>query len=560
MNKLLLIFITLSVFILQSSAQEKLLEILETEVQRELEELKDQEIPPYFISYRVEQTQSFSVHATFGTLAGTNKTEGRLLTTMVRVGSKELDNFHQLRETSRSNINQRATILPIEDSPEAIAQVLWNKTNSEYLEAVSKLTKVKGNIAVKVEEEDKSIDFSTENPVKYYEEPIDISSLGFDKEQLIEKVKKYSAVFFKNKDIYQTNSSIYINNMRKYYVSSEGTVIAENLPTVQMYISANLKADDGMELPLYKSYFGFKMEDLPSDEQVLKDANEIAEKLALMKDAPIVEPYTGPALLSGSASGVFFHEIFGHRIEGARQKKSTDAQTFKKKVGDEVLPKDLSVIFDPSVKEYKGFLLNGYYKYDDEGIKGQKVTVIENGILKDFLMCRTPLEGFNNSNGHGRAQAGYQTVSRQSNLILESDNLLAEEKLRKAFIKELKKENLEFGFLFETVQGGFTMTGRYIPNAFNVTPLEVYRIYADGRPDELVRGIDLVGTPLAMFSEIEAAGGEYGVFNGTCGAESGRIPVSSITPMLFVKKIEIQKKPKSSEKPKILERPDVNNE
>jgi TldD protein len=181
--------------------------------------------------------------------------------------------------------------------------------------------------------------------------------------------------------------------------------------------------------------------------------------------------------------------------------------------------------------------------------------VVKNGILTDFLTCRSPIEGFLKSNGHGRAQTGMSPVSRQSNLIVESDQNFSASELRKLFIEEIKKQNLNFGYYFKEVTGGFTMTGRFTPNAFNVTPIEVYRIYANGKPDELVRGINLVGTPLAMFSEIEAVGGEYGLFTGTCGAESGGVPVSSVCPMMFVKKIEIQKTSKSGNKKPILDRP-----
>ena len=311
-----------------------------------------------------------------------------------------------------------------------------------------------------------------------------------------------------------------------------------------------------MVLPLYKSYFAFKPENLPGDEEIISDVNEIVKKLKALKDAPVVEPYAGPALLSGIAAGVFFHEIFGHRIEGQRQKSESDAQTFKKKVGQNVLPGHMSVIMDPTIDSYNGEALNGYYKYDDQGIKGKKVTVVENGVLKNFLMSRCPIENFPNSNGHGRAEAGRQPVSRQSNLIVETTKPLSMEQLRKKFIKELKNQDKEYGYLFANVRGGFTFTGRFIPNAFNVTPTEVYRVYTDGRPDELVRGVDLVGTPLAMFSQIEAAGDKPEIFTGTCGAESGRVPVTAISPFLFVKQIEMQKKSKSQEKPPILPRPD----
>jgi len=220
------------------------------------------------------------------------------------------------------------------------------------------------------------------------------------------------------------------------------------------------------------------------------------------------------------------------------------------------LQKHLSVTFDPTLKYYQKTPLNGNYVFDDEGIRGQRVEVVKNGILKDFLMCRTPIQGFDHSNGHGRAQIGAAPISRQSNLIVESSQKLSQEELIKKLRKEAKAQGKPYAYYFKDVAGGFTNTNRYLPNSFNITPLVVYRIYTDGRPDELVRGVNLVGTPLAMFSQIEACGNEYAVFNGTCGAESGQVPVSCISPALLVKQIETQKRAKAQSQPPYLPKPE----
>jgi predicted Zn-dependent protease len=252
---------------------------------------------------------------------------------------------------------------------------------------------------------------------------------------------------------------------------------------------------------------------------------------------------------------VFFHEIFGHRVEGQRMRQETDGQTFRKKTGEAVLPAFFNVYMDPTIDRYKGHEINGAYKYDDEGVKSKKVTLVEGGILNGFLMSRVPIEGFPASNGHGRAAPGLNPTARQSNLIVECTQGKSEGELRQVLKDELVRQEKEYGYYFVSVTGGFTQTGRYSPNAFNVTPNEVYRVYADGRPDELVRGVDLVGTPLAMFSQIGAAGAIDGFFTGICGAESGSIQVSCISPMLFVRQIEIQKKIKSQSLPPLLPKP-----
>jgi len=220
-----------------------------------------------------------------------------------------------------------------------------------------------------------------------------------------------------------------------------------------------------------------------------------------------------------------------------------------------VLPDFLSVKFDPTRETIESTDLNGYYRYDDEGVKARPVTVVEKGILKTFLMSRSPIQGFDHSNGHGRRQAGAEVVSRQSNLIVESKNQVPEKALRQMLVAEIQRQNKPYGLYFEQVTGGYTLTQRRGLQAYTVIPLIVYRVYADGRPDELVRGADIVGTPLASFAKILATSDKLAVFNGYCGAESGQVPVSAVAPALLVSEIEIQKKEHSQDRPPLLEKP-----
>ena len=263
----------------------------------------------------------------------------------------------------------------------------------------------------------------------------------------------------------------------------------------------------------------------------------------------------GPAIFSGRAAGVFFHEIFGHRVEGHRQKDDSEGQTFTKSINGKVLPDFLSVLFDPTRKKIDGVDLNGWYEYDDEGVKGRAITAVDKGVLKTFLMSRSPVKGVDHSNGHGRRQPGYEVVSRQSNLIVESTNVVPEARLREMLIAEVKRQGRPYGLYFRDITGGFTTTGRSGLQAFKVMPVIVYRVYADGRPDELVRGADIVGTPLASFSKIIATSDKKEVFNGYCGAESGSVPVSAVSPAILVSEIETEKKAKSNDRPPLLPEP-----
>jgi len=541
----------------QTASQDELLKILKNEIDRGMAFYQKADIPVYLISYRVDEVESYGISTSFGTLTGSNPNKERTLTIQVRVGDKELDNFHELRDDVSTYTSARYTRIniPADNDPKAIALALWQATETEYRNAATRYEKVKANVAVKVEAEDKAPDYTNITPVQYYEKALKMSDFKFDVKDWENRLKNYSAQFADAKDILDGESTLRFLIERKYFVTSEGTSIAQNNTYCHVSLSVMAQADDGMELPLHQSYFAHSPQDLPNDDIMMQDAQKVAKTVIAMRTAPVVDPYTGPAILSNDAAGVFFHEIFGHRVEGLRLKSETDGQTFKKKVNESVLQKDLSVVFDPTIATYKGIPLNGSFKYDDEGIKGEKVVIVDKGILKNFLMTRTPINNFPKSNGHARAQAGYQPVSRQSNLIVETEKPYTDAQLKEMLIEEAKKQGKEYGYLFAKVVGGFTMTGRFIPNSFNVTPVEVYRIFVDGRPDELVRGVDLVGTPLAMFSQVEAAGDTPGNFAGTCGAESGGVPAGCCSPALFVKQIEMQKKDKSQNRPPIVERP-----
>jgi predicted Zn-dependent protease len=531
------------------------LKTMKQELQRNFDALQKEQVPPYYISYSIDEVRTQSVSGTFGAITNRDDNKTSFLRIDVRVGSYHLDSSHELRGDTLSRIRDRFSSggrAPLDESPDALRVLLWQGTDKAYKSAVETFSKVKSEKSLKVAEEDKSDDFSKTDFHLSVEKPL-MADVNLD--VWAAKIRKYSEPFKKYPHVLDSSAGFQNEIRHKSFVNTEGTILSTPVNYMRLYVTATTKADDGMEMPLYLSYFGFKGSELPTDEKVMADIAAMIGTLEKLRTAPVVDPYIGPAILSGKASGVFFHEILGHRLEGHRQKSESDAQTFKKKVGEKVLPEFMSVVFDPAIKELHGLKLSGAYGFDDEGTKGEKVVCIENGILKDFLMSRTPIDNFPRSNGHARCQPGLKPVSRQSNLIVESKNILSEQKLRQMLIEECKKQNKAFGLIFTENQGGFTSTGRVAPNAFNVTPLAVFKVYTDGRPDELVRGVDLIGTPLTTFGKIMATGSAMEVFNGTCGAESGGVPVSSVSPSILVSEIEVQKKAKSQEKPPILPPP-----
>ena len=561
-RRIITLFLCFFAGITISKSQDAAFQTLKTELDRNFYILKNQPIPAYYIYLRLDEIQSISCLGRMGRLqiAPRLGLPTHVLSSCLRVGDYTLDNSHEIRGSGYGGGYQDVRIsteqIPYDNNSTVLKNSIWLQLDELYKQDIQIYEQIKTNISLRVEREDKSPDFSIEKADKYYEAPIIWNDLKIQPEVWEEKVRVYSAVFNENKDIINGAAYLSASLIRKLFVDTEGREIAQNVIVFQLVLSADAAAEDGMSLPFTKSWSVFSLNDLPSDEEVIREAKAISILLSDLKKAPVVESFTGPAILSPEAAGVFFHEIFGHRVEGSRLKKETDAQTFKKKIGELVLPKHLSVSFDPTIKHFQKTPLAGNYVYDDEGIRGQRVNVVQKGILKDFLMNRTPIDGFANSNGHGRAQIGAAAISRQSNLIVESSQKLSHDELIKRLRKEAKAQGKQFAYYIKEVAGGFTNTNRYSPNVFNITPLVVYRVYVDGRPDELVRGVNLVGTPLAMFSQIEACGNEYAVFNGTCGAESGQVPVSCVSPALFVKQIETQKRPKSQSQSPYLSKPE----
>jgi TldD protein len=526
-----------------------LMKSLQQELDRAMTSLGKAEPAPYYISYSAADQSGNILAASNGAIVAQLNRHERSVDISVRVGSRELGNTHG---EHRFNAVTTAS-LPVEDRPDAIARVLWLNTDRMYKRAAQTYLEVKTNTKVRAQEEDSSADFSQEKPQVYNGKAV--APPQFDEKQWQERLRRYSAIFAKYPEIENSTVMLVVQNSTHYFVSSEGSRIAESQALIRVLALGSTRADDGMELARSETFDASSFDKLASEQVMTAKIEKIARDLRDLKKAPIVEPFNGPALLSGRAAAVFFHEVVGHRLEGQRQRGENEGQTFTKDVGQAVLPAFLSVEDDPTLPSISGVDLSGYYTYDDEGEKSQKVELISKGVLKQFLMSRMPVKGFEHSNGHGRAQDGMMPVGRQGNLIVRSTNTVPDAKLRDALIAEIKKQNKQFGLYFEDIAGGFTLTTRNLPQAFQVMPLMVWKVYADGRPDELVRGVDIIGTPRNVLNRIVLTGEKMDVFNGECGAESGSVPVAAAAPAMLFSEIEVQKVAQGHDRPPVLPPP-----
>jgi TldD protein len=526
-----------------------LLVTMQRELQRATASLTKADPAPYYLSYAVTDINGSAVVASNGAVIFSTSVRRREADVMMRVGSVALDNTHN--QSRGSGIT--SGMLPLNDDTNALARVLWQLTDHEYEQASAAFLKVKTNNAVQSEEEDKSPDFSKESP----QEQLNAKQLhdGFSQKDWEERTRNISAEFLKYPEVYSSLVSFTVSADQSYLATSEGTALIRPSAIARLIIQAETRADDGMELLRVESFQAASADQLPPAAEITAKVEKMAADLKALRAAPAAEPYAGPAMLSGRAAAVFFHEVLGHRLEGHRQRDENEGQTFTKKVNQLVLPSFLSVTDDPTLKELNGVELAGHYDYDDEGVPAKRVDAVENGVLKNFLMSRMPIKNFSQSNGHGRRQPGLMPTGRQGNLIVTSTKTVKDAELREKFIEEIKKQGKPYGLYFDDIQGGFTLTQRASPQAFQVIPVMVYRVYADGRPDELVRGVDIVGTPLLSLNNIILTGDTLKVFNGVCGAESGQVPVAAAAPAMLFSEIEVQKRRRGTERPPILPPP-----
>ncbi len=508
-----------------------------------------QQPKPYYLSYAVSDATQVGMAAEYGAITNSTERSIRSVDVQVRLGSPAEDNTHGDHRTSAITTFP----LPLTDDRDAIARSLWFATNRGYARALDGFLKVKTEQQVRAKEEDGSADFSTEKAQAELLPPA--PALVVDRAAWEQRLREISRLFAEYPDVFADQVSFQASNETDYFVSSEGARVSNPSHVARLVVVARTRAADGMDMFRAETFEADSAAHLPDQKTVSDKTIAMAKNLEDLRTAPITEPFEGPAILSGRATAVFFHEVLGHRLEGQRQRGDEEGQTFTKLLGKPILPPFLSVADDPTLTTFQGTSLSGHYDFDDEGQAARRVELIQNGILKTFLMSRLPIASVAQSNGHGRAESGHMPTGRQGNLIVTSSKTVPETELRAMLVAEAKRQGKPYGLYFEDISSGFAVTTRRSPQAFQVIPLVVYRVYVDGRPDELVRGVSIVGTPQAALNSIMATSDKQDVFNGICGAESGSIPVSAVAPAMLVSQIETQRQAQGSARPPILPPP-----
>ena len=534
-----------------------MLALLEGELAQNFAQLTSDAVeePAYYLGYDLTDRTELWMVAEDGAMLRDQIDRDRAVDVDVRVGSLALDNSHAV-DGDYGPGNGLGSGLPVAlgDVELSLAQGLWLDTDAQYQQALASYREVQSAESLKTDGDAEHPDFSLGDPLVHIEPEVELD-LAALQERYRPVLQEVSAQLASDDAVLESSVSFSAVVDNAYFVDSSGARVQSGSTRLRIIFGAIGQAEDGMTLQRTASFEAHVPTQLP-DPQILREtATRLRDELLALRDAPIADPYTGPAILEGRAAGVFFHEIFGHRLEGHRQKDDLEGQTFTDMLGQPVLPKFLDVIDDPTVSLLGGVPLSGHYFVDDEGVESRRAVLVERGKLEGFLLSRSLVSPFKRSNGHGRREPGNQVVARQGNLIVSSRKSMSSKALRRALIEEIKRQKKPYGLVFKDIEGGYTITDRSGPQAFKVQPLMVYRVYPDGRPDELVRGVEIVGTPLSAFETIVATDDTPGIFNGMCGAESGWVPVSAVSPSLLLRGIEIERAMHDRERPPLLEPP-----
>ncbi len=532
--------------------------LLQTEIRKNHQVLLAADsLSPYFIAYRINDTLSLQYSVNKGAVIQDKQSESRALNVEVRVGDHHFDNTHPMRDNLDFNFltGYQNVPLPLEGDGAVVRRNLRIATDYGYRAARDQFSKIKANFDVRPSSGRDGLDFASQAPSLDWrpESPPAIQRDGLD--SLYERLRSASKKFQGQKHLYASQIDFNYTKVRKRLVNTEGTAVAQDEHIGNIGIYVETKAEDGMIVWLSRQFF-FRDNpvNLPVDslEQLLEG---LVRRLDTLRTAPVLDTYAGPVILENVAAAVFLHEVFGHRVEGHRQKAVDEGQTFVSKIGEAITNPGVSVEDNPGIQHLHGEPLNGHYLYDDEGVTGQRVQLIEKGVFRNFLLGRSVLSDSGQSNGHGRGSLGLLPVARMGNTILTADKTVPRPALRDSLIALLRRTGKPYGLLVHDISGGFTYTGRDLPQSFRVEPLYLTQIFADGKPDRVVRGADLVGTPLVSLGQIRLAGDDPAVFNGYCGAESGWIPVSSISPSLLLGSMEFETRSKDQNKPPYLPPP-----
>ena len=510
----------------EAAKGDALLESLLTELDRSKAKLKiDQVQAPYYIEYRVNDVDEYTVDAAFGALRESDRRRVRVLRVVVRIGDYKQDSFYNQGTGS-------ASILPLDDDPIALRRQIWLLTDEAYKNAADayaeKLAALK--------------QFSADpSPVDDFAHAPVVSSVGqtvslkVNQKQWEQTLEELTSLYRKYPEIQSVSATARFTAVNDYFVNSEGTVVRQGRSTATVNINGSAQAADGMRLSRNPFWTEARAEDLPNHEELVQEANKMLDSLRALREAPIAEEsYRGPVLFAPDAAddivaGLIGGNVAGRKPQLGRPNRTTGA--FATSYKTRVLPRFVSVVDDPTLKQFHGKNLVGSYEIDSEGVKSQAVALVNDGMLQSYLVGRQPIRDFPASNGHGRAVPGSSPQPSVGTLIVKSTEPEAAQALKEKLMRMASEQGKPYAYRVETLAPG------------NL-PRLLYRVYANDGHEELVRGAVFNELDVrALRNDVIALGDDPLVSN-----RFGALPQTVIAPSILFDELEVKRADTTKEK------------
>jgi len=529
---------------------------MELELARSMKGLRIKGHPkPCYMSYLLRVREGYRVWGRYGSIFYSCPIDASTLHADLRVGSYRTDQTVDGRiGLEKEDPAWHGWVEGPEDiDPFTLRYCFWRLTQARHREALQDYYDKK---AISLEEQ---LMDQAPSLRKIEAESVEcpIRRLHGNLEEASDFVRRMSALFLKYPRIDNPYVQFKEVLQTRLIVNSEGchSIAQEHIFQIKLY--GGMLAPDGVRQISERVYNVCSLKELPTEDELAGVIDELYRDLLELVAAEPMEPYAGPALFGGLAAGVLFHEAIGHRLEGERLLARSEGRTFARKVGEQILPMGIDLIDDPTLARFDGQSLFGHYTMDDEGTPPQRVTLIEDGVLRRFLTSRNGIPGQTGSNGHGRASRECEVMARMGNLIVRARDPLAPEELERRWMEEVERRDLPFGLLVTNADSGETSTSgdAYDFQAFQINPTAVYWVDRATGKRRRLRDVSFVGTPLAAIQGILALGDDPEVDNSYCTAESGTLPVGTVSPSALLRDIEVQRSTRTRNQPATLQLP-----
>lgn len=500
-----------------------MLQLLRQEVNQQFDSLQNSIFPPYFLAYRVNETTDYQISASFGHIYENKTSQQVYLTIEIRVGNPMTDNFHSALQRNRE---LKTIPLPLDEQPELVQSILQKETQRAYNEAVknyvSNLSTIKTQGSTSLQE----YAFLRYEKDEYYEPRI--LDNHWHEDVLMQSLRHCTADAAMLPDMTAANAALQFRINRQYIVNSENSFVVENHTFTNLSLFVEGLTVGNTKEQVSRHFFTLLPEQLPDAEALLAEMLQMESLLYAKLEAPTMDPVSCPVWLAPQAAAVLSHHLYGHGLE------DNASSFYNGKLGKSVLPIEFSVISDPTLKQQEGHYWSCSYVFDDEGVKGEKVVLIDRGDIKQRLATRTQQADAYMANGHARGRS-HLPAARQSNLLVSTNKMLNINQLNDVFQSEIKNQQLEYGLLVSEAEIRCDTDN----NQITIYPTVCYKVFADGREKVLVRDVKITANPQQWIDNLLVGGDHAENVAIMCHRFGEDLPTSCSSPAVLFKRMEV---------------------